>query len=443
MEIKVILKITILASIIFMFFHNAPSYASTLSTRFWQYQCIDTMKTSRDRARVWIQDPKMQTYIDKELSAIVGMGGNCVAIDTPYDPEFLPYLEAWVKGARTHHLHIWFRGGFSSWEGWFDYPVVTDPSTYFPKIQAFITKHPDLFMVGDSFSGFVEAENGGPFKGTVLDQKDAYRRFLIQEFTTEDAAFAIIHKQVITNWLSMNGGIAMNVLDPNTIQAIHGTVTIDHYVASIDKMANAINDIIRDYHANIVIGEFGAPVPQINGDMTNTQQADFVSGLLNQMYRYKNNVIGVNYWNLYDGSTALLQDNFSSKPVVQSIKNYFIPSLLTGEVKDGIGNILQGVRVEQNPQNYAYTDAKGIFSLTIPAGSDMKVSFSKKGLTGTQQEVTLQSGNTTNIDVTMNPAHTGLSYTFHVAEYAVKRLFIAAEDAFSKVWVPLFNLIML
>ena len=79
------------------------------------------MKTSRDNAHRWKDDPKLYEYIDKELSAIVEMGANCVALDTPYNDEFLPYLKQWVTAARKKKLMIWYRGNFSEWEGWFNY----------------------------------------------------------------------------------------------------------------------------------------------------------------------------------------------------------------------------------------------------------------------------------------------------------------------------------
>ena len=43
------------------------------SDTIWKYQCIDTMKTSRDNARRWKDDPKLSEYIYQELDAIVDM----------------------------------------------------------------------------------------------------------------------------------------------------------------------------------------------------------------------------------------------------------------------------------------------------------------------------------------------------------------------------------
>src|SRR5437764_393443 len=85
----------------------------------WKYQCIDTMKVSRDEARLLAHDKNAQKEIAQQMEEIKKLGANCVAIGTPYDKEFIPILTIWVTEARKQHLHIWFRGNFSGWEGWF------------------------------------------------------------------------------------------------------------------------------------------------------------------------------------------------------------------------------------------------------------------------------------------------------------------------------------
>jgi len=88
----------------------------------WDIKSIDTMKYSRDSAQVALHDPKFNEVIDAHVKRIADTGANYVAIDTPYDAEFNPVLKQWVAAARKYHLHVWFRGNFSGWEGWFDYP---------------------------------------------------------------------------------------------------------------------------------------------------------------------------------------------------------------------------------------------------------------------------------------------------------------------------------
>ena len=82
------------------------------------------MKYSRDLAREKLDDPSFDKIIDKQMADISATGANYVAIGTPYDAEFIPMLKRWVASARKHNLHVWFRGNFSGWEEWFDYPKI-------------------------------------------------------------------------------------------------------------------------------------------------------------------------------------------------------------------------------------------------------------------------------------------------------------------------------
>jgi hypothetical protein len=101
-----------------MFHQSAPAQAYQTDP-LWEVRSVDTMKTSRDMARSQSKNPAFDAEIDKEMSQIKHLGANYVAIDTPYDDEFLPFLKKWVASARKYNLHVWFRGSFSGYEGWF------------------------------------------------------------------------------------------------------------------------------------------------------------------------------------------------------------------------------------------------------------------------------------------------------------------------------------
>src|SRR5260221_677152 len=148
LPILILVLITVLFSCRSMFSFSTFEKPTTL----WQYQCIDTMKLSRDGARSLIKKSDYQQTIKKTVDAISGMGANCIAIGTPYDEEFVPYLTDWVKASREAHLHIWFRGNFSAWEGWFSYPKGMTPQEQLTKTRQFITSHSDLFADGDVFT---------------------------------------------------------------------------------------------------------------------------------------------------------------------------------------------------------------------------------------------------------------------------------------------------
>lgn len=81
--------------------------------KWWAFQSVDTMKHSRDLAREKLHDDSYDAVIDREVRSIADIGATHVAIATPYDEEFVPYLKRWVSAARKYHLAVWFRGNFS------------------------------------------------------------------------------------------------------------------------------------------------------------------------------------------------------------------------------------------------------------------------------------------------------------------------------------------
>ena len=347
-----------------------PRVFAEAPSTFWKYQCIDTMKISRDKARSLPKDPKELDTIDFLTKQVADMGANCVAIGTPYDDEFVPFLTDWVNAARKYHLHVWFRGNFSSWEGWFDYPRNITSDDLLNKAHDFILAHPDLFQDGDIFTAAPEAENGWPGNYVPAQDYAKYRSFLIDETNRMNEAFSQIHKNVETNWLSMSGGIARDMFDQATIDAIGKKVTIDHYVKSPTGMDDYINYFVKKFHTKVIIGEFGAPIPDFNGTMDEQEQAQFVDKLLNRLYAHSADVYAINYWVLQDGSTALLHSSGQSKQVVEVIKKYFMPAVITGHVVDSNGRSIKNVRVQAGDRvAKTVTNSEGNYRLLLPTGS--------------------------------------------------------------------------
>src|SRR6266436_3323775 len=97
-----ILKVSLLIVLILTFFTSSIK----ASTKFWSVQSVDTMKFSRDASRA----PMSADKINEEVKRIADTGATYVAIDTPYDAEFLPRLKEWVTAARNYNLNVWFRG---------------------------------------------------------------------------------------------------------------------------------------------------------------------------------------------------------------------------------------------------------------------------------------------------------------------------------------------
>src|SRR3989344_8216148 len=136
------------------FFVFPPKKAEIISQKekkhSWEVTSIDTMKYSRDVAREKLGDLSFDRVIEEQIKNIAGTGATHVAIGTPYDSEFLPYLKRWVNTARKYSLKVWFRGNWSGWEGWFEYSKITR-AEHIKKTKEFISKHQDIFEDGDVF----------------------------------------------------------------------------------------------------------------------------------------------------------------------------------------------------------------------------------------------------------------------------------------------------
>src|SRR3990167_5091604 len=206
-----------------------PIFAAPRAT-WWQVQSVDTMKYSRDLAREKLHDPAFTGLIDSQVRDIDSTGAIHVAIATPYDDEFLPVLKLWVTAARKYRLGVWFRGNFSGWEGWFEYPKISRDQ-HLAMTENFILSHPDLFRDGDIFSPCPECENGGPG-----DPRH-------------------------------NGDVARLVMDRPTTAALDGIVVVDHYVADPQKLVSDLVSLADSSGGQVVLGEFGVPIPGIHGVM--------------------------------------------------------------------------------------------------------------------------------------------------------------------------------
>lgn len=99
----------------FAFEPETKIYYPAPELSFWQVRSIDTMKYSRDLSREKLYDQNFDKVIDEQTKNIAEAGATHIAIDTPYDEEFLPILRRWVKAARKYELKSGFaetgRGG--------------------------------------------------------------------------------------------------------------------------------------------------------------------------------------------------------------------------------------------------------------------------------------------------------------------------------------------
>ncbi len=334
---------------------------------FWSVQSIDTMKFSRDAAREMKDIPKFNSIIDVQVSKIADTGATHVAIATPYDEEFLPFLTRWVKSARKHNLKVWFRGNWSGWEGWFNYGRI-NRSQHLELTKNFIHNHYNLFEDGDIFSACPECENGGPGDPRNTGDVAGYRQFLTDLYVVTKTAFKDIKKDVGSNYFSMNGDVARLIMDRQTTSALGGLVVIDHYVKTPQQLAADIKAIAEQSGGQIVLGEMGVPIPDIHGYMAPNQQADWLETVFKLLVPMTE-LQGVNYWVGFGGSTKLWTDTYAQQPAVDILTQYFSPLTFTLLVTDELNQPIP--LAQANYLGRIYTaDRAGRISLPLYPGQN-------------------------------------------------------------------------
>jgi hypothetical protein len=317
----VVIGISILISA-FIFWKKELTFLSPIPKSTIVIRSIDTMKYSRDLARQEAGNPPFDLVIQKQVFDIAQTGANYIAIGTPYDQEFAPFLNRWVLAARANHLKVWFRGNLSGWEQWFNYPEI-DRQTHTKMIGEFIKQNPGLFQDGDIFTPCSECENGGPGDPRKTDNVQAYRTFLIDEYNVSTEAFKSINKKVNTGYFSMNYDVARLIMDRKTTKALGGAVVIDDYAFSPTKLISDAESLSQASGGKIIFGEIGAPIPDLNGQMTEDQQANWINQALSGIFNSNDGVIGVNYWVNVGGSTQLWVAEGNPKKAVGVIKNFY------------------------------------------------------------------------------------------------------------------------
>ncbi len=314
------------------------------SEQTWDIQSIDTMKYSRDLARKKANDPAFLELIDEQMKNIADTGANYVAIGTPYDQEFFPMLKHWVVSARKYGLHVWFRGNWSGWEGWFDYPMNMSRIQHINMTKKFIFDHPDIFEDGDIFSACPECENGGSGDPRKTGDIAGFRSFIISEYKTEKEAFDKIGKKVSANYYPMNKDVSQLIMDKETTEAMDGIIVIDHYVKSSDVLVRDLQKMKELTGGAIVLGEFGAPLPEISGKMTEKQQAQWINDVLAKTSNISG-IKGVNYWLNMGGSTAIWDKDGKALPAVLVLKKYFKTETVFGIVTNESNQPIDGAKI--------------------------------------------------------------------------------------------------
>lgn len=301
-------------------FTFTPSFYKNKQNSF-QIKSIDTMKYSRDLAREKASDLLFDETIKNQVEAISKTGATHVAIGTPYDSEFIPFTRRWVKVARENKLNVYFRGNFSGWEGWFGYPRISRIEAL-NKLEDFILKNPDLFEDGDIFTPCSECENGS--EGDPRETGDilGFREHLIDQYMISKLSFSRINKSVSANFFSMNGDVAKLIMDKETTDKLDGIVVVDHYVKSPKKLAEDIKSLAHSSGGKVVLGEFGAPISDIHGQMDEDEQMAWLDESLKELSQIPQ-LIGVNYWVCCGGSTQLWNESGEPRKAVKILENFY------------------------------------------------------------------------------------------------------------------------
>ncbi len=351
----------------------------------WSIQSIDTMKYSRDLAREKSKDKNFLKFIDAQVKNIAKTGANFVSIDTPYDQEFFPMLSKWVAAARKYDLHVWFRGNLSGWEGWFGYSKI-NREQHIKKTTEFILNHPDIFEDGDIFSACPECENGAPGDPRQTGDVDGFRNFIISEYASTQKAFDTISKRVSSNYYPMNADIANLIMDKKTTQAMNGIIVVDHYVSSPENLVADLKDIRTRTGSKVILGEFGAPLPEINGKMTETQQAQWINDVLARL-SVVDGIGGVNYWLNAGGSTGIWNIDGKPSAAVDVLKKYFISKNAFGVVTDKLNNPISGAHISF-PGGSTLSTEDGYFEIMHVENFPIKITVSAEGFSEENIEIT-------------------------------------------------------
>ena len=292
------------------------------TNRTWSVRSIDTMKFSRDLAQEKLNEPSFDQTIDLQVKSIKELGATHIAIGTPYDEKFIPYLRRWVIFARQYNLNVWFRGNFSGWEGWFGETKNLSRVKHIEFTQSFIRNNPGLFEDGDIFTPCPECENGGPGDPRSDTNLDDFRKFMISENSITSEEFHNLKKEVITNLVSMNYDVAKLVMDQETLRKMEGIIVVDHYVNTPQKLSSDIDYLINNKNAKVVLGEIGVPIEDIHQNMTDQSQAEWLDEAFNLLSQ-KENVIGMNYWVSHGGSTAIFNDDNTPKEAADILQKHY------------------------------------------------------------------------------------------------------------------------
>jgi hypothetical protein len=276
-----------------------------------------------------------EEMVHEQVTAIKTLGVNYIAIGTPYDE--VGDMRKWVTEIHAQGLHVWFRSHWLEWEGDNGRPASMSPDRYIEKTAEFIVQNRELFQAGDSFTVAVEAEQAGVGPGKRFLNWEEYKNFLLLEVTTANNSFQKIDldHQIHTNWLSMNGWVAQNVITPELAKQL-GLITVDHFspqsetigtfdsaAAIADTMSKDLDSMYLRLKVPLFLGEWGY---QINQETPEDYQKTVTESVLSQLGT-KSYLVGMNYWVHMGHYSRIFNDNggkiTTEREVGRVIRSFF------------------------------------------------------------------------------------------------------------------------
>jgi hypothetical protein len=200
-------------------------------------------------------------------------------------------------------------------------------------------------------------------------------------------------------------------MDKNTTQELGGIVTIDHYVKNGEQMAKDIKEYINLSGGKIVLGEFGAPIIDINGEMNEQQQHDWIQDTLKQISQI-DGVIGINYWTSTGGSTQIWEQNGKPRLAIKAINSYYSPLIISGAIVNKINQPISYAELTYN-ENVYKSDVDGHFLIKLPSLEDSSQKSFSLNIAASDHIATVEKlniNNTTNLNFILEKEYEGIFF---------------------------------
>jgi hypothetical protein len=203
----------------------------------------------------------------------------------------------------------------------------------------------------------------------MTGDREGFTKFIIDEHQATSALFNQFGLKVATNFASMNADVARLIMDKPTTAAMGGLVVIDHYVKSPDKLVTDVEEISGMSGGQVVLGEFGAPIPDLHGGMTEAGQAEWIETALSELSKQPN-LAGLNYWVNIGGSTQLWTATGNARKAVDVVKSFYSPASFLITVRNEAGENLSGAKINYRGRSFVTGDSGQV---RIPVNSDTKL----------------------------------------------------------------------